>query len=92
MARHETFTMPPRQWVELTNGDTSTLSMQNRGIHAIDVVGTVDSTKPTTKNGAYLCPSTDGLVAADLEKLFGAGTKRAWGYSEYPTEVVVHHD
>ena len=70
MARNETLEITGRTWVQLTNADTSTITLQNQGPGDLFVVATTSATTPTSTSGAIRYKDGEGESNAALADLF----------------------
>ena len=83
MARSGDLRISPKVWTEITNGDVSTLTFQNKAEgRSILVSATVGSVAPTTVEGVEYLPS-EGHYDISLATAFPGvpGANRVWVYS-----------
>jgi hypothetical protein len=80
-------------WVQLTEADVASLTIQNRGNDSIFVKATVGASAPTSTAGALEYPPNEGDVNVVLADLFPgiSGGNRLWAYSFADCAVSVSH-
>ena len=92
MPRNTTLPVPLETWTELTGGDATVVSFQNKGSMPIVVIATVDGTAPVAVDG-YSYGAGDGEFSMVLADAFPGLTSpvRLWAYSEWSSSVFVSH-
>lgn len=94
MARNDNIVLPRGEWTELTNANTTAISVTNLGAHTFYLKATVGSVVPTNRDGSRPLRSGETL-AADLtiSQLWPglAGANRVWGIADAGCSVSVSH-
>lgn len=83
MARSEDLRISPKVWTEITNGDVSTITFQNKAEgRSVLLSATVGSVAPATVEGVEY-PASVGHFDINLATAFPgvSGANRVWVYS-----------
>ncbi len=93
MARSEDILIPAKTWTELTNGDVTSITFQNKSRgHSIQIEATVGAVAPSVVDGTEYTPGT-GEYDLSLASAFPgvSGANRVWAYATQPVTVFVSH-
>ena len=100
MAQNDTVTLTAATWTQITNGDVSSITFQNRGLAgsellepALYVMATASASAPSTLDGAIRYERGQGERNVALSDLFPGVTSpvRLYGYSTDAIDVQVSH-
>ena len=93
MARDDTVTLTAGAWTQLTNGDVTNITFQNRSDYDMFIAGTTDATAPTDFSDALKYGPGMGEKNAAMTDLFPglSGGDRVYAYSKEAIDVRVSH-
>jgi hypothetical protein len=93
MAQHTTVAVPAEVWTQLTNGDATAVTFQNRGGLDVYIAATTNTTAPTSLDTALVYGGGQGERGVDIADLFPglAGADRLWAYSPAAARVFISH-
>jgi hypothetical protein len=92
MSQNTTITLTPNVWTQLTSGNVSSITFQNRAGYPMFVKGTTDTTAPTDATGAIRYNPGQGEINALMQDLFpGIAAVRLWALSAEANDVMVSH-
>ncbi|MGB3407115.1 MAG: hypothetical protein WBA67_06435, partial [Jannaschia sp.] len=76
--------LPANEWTELTGGDVSEITFQNKGKYPFEVLGTVGSVPPAASAVGFGYSVGLGEINRPLSDLFRGipGANRVWARSE----------
>lgn len=93
MAQNTTTTVGPGgDWVQLTDSDVTSITIQNIGGSKVMLKGTTSATAPTDDSGAIHLGAGQALINEFLSDLWpGVASVRVYAKSQYGTQAVVSH-
>lgn len=92
MARHAFVYLVKNDWVQLTANDVTTISFQNLNNFEIEILGTVDATKPAASEKGYTFEPKTGVEKKALADMFdGMAAVRLWGRAKTAGKIRVDH-
>ncbi|MBX2835044.1 MAG: hypothetical protein KTR28_08760 [Micavibrio sp.] len=81
MPQNATIACEPAVWTQLTNADTTKVTVQNQGMAAVHLKATTGTTAPTDLGGSFRYTKNEGQANILLADLFpGVAGVRLWAY------------